>query len=241
MLHVVRDHQRRELGALDRRGGGAHHRFRRLGIERRRVFIEQQQFRRGQHRHQQGQRLPLSAGEEFNLLPHAIFKTEAEFGEVIAVAQPRRGRQSEAKAVAAPSPLGERKIFLDGHDAGGADQRVLKHPRDGACAFVRRLAGDILAVDDDCPGIRANLAGDGIEERALARAVAADDYREVAGGQLQRHIVVRDALVRRSCEARAQTASARPILYSITHLQSASEAGSVLPMALSRLPLMTGV
>ena len=76
----------------------------------------------------------------------------------------------------------------------GADQQILEHRqlferlRDlvgagdaGAAAPVRRLAGEVAAVEADRCRMRREAAGDQVEQRGLAGAVRADDADRLAG------------------------------------------------------------
>src|SRR5262249_52826000 len=56
-------------------------------------------------------------------------------------------------------------------------------PRDG----VRVIAGDVLAVKQDAPGCRLQLAREQLEQRALAGAVGADEAAQLPLGQAEVH------------------------------------------------------
>ena len=57
-------------------------------------------------------------------------------------------------------------------------------PGDG----VRVVAGDVLAMEQDAPGGWLQLAGEQLEERALARAVGADEAAQLSLGQAEVHV-----------------------------------------------------
>ena len=70
--------------------------------------------------------------------------------------------------------------------------RVLESPDDaGLRDTIIRKSRDVAALEDDATGIRAIDAADDIDQRALARAVRADQSEDMAGLQFQRHIVER--------------------------------------------------
>ncbi|MCY1300659.1 hypothetical protein D9M70_502360 [compost metagenome] len=84
----------------------------------------------------------------------------------------------------------------------GTDQQVLEHAHlhermgnlvraaDAALAALEhRLAGHIGAGEGDLAAIRGHTAGDQVEQRALARAVRADDAQRLARRQRQAHVV----------------------------------------------------
>ena len=79
-----------------------------------------------------------------------------------------------------PALVGDGEIFLDGEAGRGAARRILKHPRDETRSPLHRYIGDILAGDRHRAGIRRHIARDDREQRTLARAVAADQHREIA-------------------------------------------------------------
>ena len=79
--------------------------------------------------------------------------------------------------VLAHADLGERLGDLEGaHHAGGADA-------------MRRQAGDVLAVEGDAAGIGRVEAGDGREQRRLARAVGPDQADDLALAHVERGLV----------------------------------------------------
>ena len=61
--------------------------------------------------------------------------------------------------------------------------------------LVRRQPGEVVALQQDLPGVRAQHAGQAVEERRLAGPVGSDERDQLAGEQVHRHVGQRrDAL-----------------------------------------------
>lgn len=84
-----------------------------------------------------------------------------------------------------PLAVGDHHVVFHAHVGSGAEQRVLEDPADIGGALVLRLAGHVALIGKDGPLGRRERAGDQVEERALAGAVAADDRDEVPFLDLQ--------------------------------------------------------
>ena len=162
VAHVVRDHHGRQVLLRNDLVGNGEHLGRRLGVERRRVLVQQQQLRLFQRRHDERERLPLPAGQEAHLGRHAVFQPQPqgsqlaaeEFAFLLRDRPPERARLAPAR--------GEREVFLDVHVAGRAGHRVLEHAAEVLGALVFRQARHIDPVDPDAPGIDREHARDGV-------------------------------------------------------------------------------
>jgi len=64
---------------------------------------------------------------------------------------------------------------------------VLKHEADAA--RLRRRLADVAAVQPDAAGVHGGQARDHAQDRALAAAAGADQHKELAVGDFQRHLV----------------------------------------------------
>ena len=134
---------------------------------------------------------------------------------LVAMRQRRRGPVALAgepeqfhRVLGAIAGFGQRKPSM--HHAGaaligadGGQHRLLHRERrenagdlEGAADAVahdlgRRAPGQIDAIEQDLAGIRLQRAGDQIEERALARAIGADDGGQRTVGEIERDVVGR--------------------------------------------------
>src|SRR6185295_14410666 len=121
--------------------------------------------------------------------------------------------------------------------------QIVEHARDleGAPDAVareqmRRLAGDVAALEDDAPGVRAKQARDRIEEGALAGAVRADDGAEIALGDAQV-----DAAERlQSPEALCQSLDPKDIHASFLRVKPVSPSGISSTRATMITPIASG-
>ena len=76
------------------------------------------------------------------------------------------------------------QVFLDRE--AGEDQPSLGHQREPALdALVRRGQGEIGSVEDDAAGRRGHQPGDAAHQGRLAGAVAADERRDRALGDIE--------------------------------------------------------
>ena len=127
VLHVVRDHERREVVLLHDAVGQLQNLRRRARVERSRMLVEQQQLRLLQRRHQQRQRLPLTAGEQTDLCRHTVLKTEIQGTQTLLIIGTLCFRHAPAQPAALAAPRRQREIFFDLHGGCGAHHGVLEH------------------------------------------------------------------------------------------------------------------
>ena len=188
-MHIVRDHEAGDAALRHDAAREREHLIGRDGVERGGVLVEQQQLGRDHGGHEQRQRLALAAGEQADGRVHAVLQPHVELGE----------RVTEKVAVAAchaaeglmlfrRAEVGHGEVFLDGHVRRSALERILEQVADAAAALVRRQERDVPPVERDGTGIDIEHTGDGIEERALAGAVRADDGGKLPVGQPEREI-----------------------------------------------------
>ena len=150
-----------------------------LRIEGRGMLIEQEQVRTLQGRHQQGQGLALTTGQEADLTGHTTLEAEAETLERILIELPLLLGNRPAETSALPSAEGEGHILLDLHVGGGTLHRILEYASDVLRTLALRLLRDVLTIDLDDAGIDRIGTGDHIEKGRLAGAVTADDGNEI--------------------------------------------------------------
>ena len=154
------------------------------------MFVEQEELRCDNRRHEECQRLTLAAGEQAHGLLHPVLEPQPELGELFAEGGAvGTGDDGEGRALAVRAQEGQREVFLDRHIRCGAAHRILKHAADELAALIVGHARQLLSVEHDASAVNGKAPGNGVEERALAGAVAAEDGHEVAGLQRQRQIL----------------------------------------------------
>ena len=112
---------------------------------------------------------------------------------------PRHARQVQVVEAQLVEPVAEgldRRLGQPevGPDVQVRDQRRLLVDRHEAAAarLGRRMGGELPAADGDRPGVRADGAGQDLDERALAGAVGAHERMDFAGAHRQRGGLQRD-------------------------------------------------
>ena len=156
----------------DARGGG--------GVEGGGVLVEEQELRLHEAGHEQGQGLALAAGEQAGAGGHAVLEAQVEAGELLAEAFALALADAPCEGAAAAAARGEGEVFLNRHRRRGAHHRVLEDAADVLGALELALAGYVHAVYAYRAAVYLKGARDGVEHRALARAVAAYDRDKVA-------------------------------------------------------------
>ena len=150
------------------------------------VLVQQQQLRRDQGGHQQGQGLTLAAGEEAHRVVHPVLQAQAQHGELLPELPPVGSRNVGEGGPAVGGPqVSQGHIFLNGHAGGGAPEGVLKEPANDLAALVVRQEGNVLAVQHNGAGIQPEGSGDGTEEGGFPRTVGAQDGDKVPGIQVE--------------------------------------------------------
>ena len=150
-----------------------------LRIEGRGMLVQQKQMRTLERRHQQGQGLALTTGQETDLTGHTALEAEPETLECILIELTLLLGNRPAKTSALPSAEGERHILLDLHVGGRALHRILEYTSDVLRALALRLLRDVLTIDLDDTGIDRIGTGDHIEKGRLAGPITADDGHEI--------------------------------------------------------------
>ena len=129
-------------------------------------LVEQQDLRLGGERTRDSELLLLPAGQ------HAAAAIEIfdQIGEQLG--HEARDRASPVR----PGERAEQNVLADGEV--GNDLAALRHiGKSGARPPKRWLGGDIVAAEPNCAGRPIGQAHDGLEQRCLAGAVAAEDGR----------------------------------------------------------------
>ena len=183
--HVVRDHQCRQMRLPDDALRRVQHLLRCLRIERRRVLVQQQNLRPLQGRHQQRQRLPLSAGQQPDLRGHPVLQPQLQHAQPLPVLLSLLPGDAPPETAAVAAPRRERQVLIDLHRARRARHRILEHPSDERCPLIIRQPRDILPVDENRAGIDRPHTGHRVQHRRFARAVSADDRDKTSVVQLQ--------------------------------------------------------
>ena len=153
------------------------------------VLVQQKELRRDHGGHEQGQRLPLAAGEQAYGTAHPILQSQPQLAQPLPELRPVGfGDHGEGVGAGTGPHIGKSQIFLNGHGGGGALQRILEHAPDELTALVVRQAGDVLPVQLDGATIHRKGSGDGVEEGGLARAVGAENGDEIALRKVQAQV-----------------------------------------------------
>ena len=184
-VHVVFGEEQREAtlasDALDQRDGLARLR----GRHPRRRLVEEEQVGLTGQREPQLELLLVAVREEAAHLAGLVLEADGLEHGVGFVAKETLDPREEAQATAAVRD--ERRLHVLEHGEPREDVGALERAADAEPAdVVRRQAGDVAPVQDDGAGVGAQVAGDQVEERRLARAVGADDRRDLAAGHAER-------------------------------------------------------
>ena len=180
VIHVVRNHERGQMVFVDNLLGQVEHLRGRLGVEGRRVLVEQQQARLGERGHQQGECLALAAREQADLGVEARVQTEVQALEQLNVLVLLGLGDAPRKTATMAAALGEGQVFGNLHVGCGAAHGVLEHTAQVLGALRLAQTRDVGAVELDNTRIERIHAGDHVEQRGLAGAVAANHGYKVA-------------------------------------------------------------
>ena len=165
MTHVVGDHQCGQLIFRNQTLGGVQYFFRRFGIQRGRMLVQQEEPRLLQCGHQQRQGLPLSAGKQPDFRRQPVFQTQIQDFQFLPELFAFLCRYAPAKAAAFPAAPGERQVFINLHRGGRSCHRILEYAADQLRSFKIRKAGHVFTVDPDRTGIDRPDTGDRIQHR----------------------------------------------------------------------------
>ena len=96
------------------------------------------------------------------------------------------------------APVSESEVFFELHIGGGPHHGVLKYAPDERRPLIIRETGNVVPVDDDGAAVYGPHARNGVQQRGLARAVAADHRDKVALLEMKIDARKRPALVDRA-------------------------------------------
>ena len=176
----MRDHERGQVVLVDDFLGEVEHLGGRLGVECGGVLVEQQQARLGERGHEQGECLALTAREQTDLGVEARVQTEVQALEQLDVLVLFGLGDAPRKAATLAAALGEGKVLGNLHVGCGAAHGVLEHAAQVLGALRLAQTRDVVAVELNNARIERIHAGDHVEQRGLAGAVAADHGHKVA-------------------------------------------------------------
>ena len=179
VLHVVGDHHGGQILIPDDAVGGVQHLLCGLGVQCRRVLVQQQQLGLAQGGHEQGQCLTLAAGEQTDLGGQTVFQTQIQFLQQFPVVFPLCLGDAPLQATTGAAASGQSQVFVDAQDGSGAGHGVLEHTAQVCGALVLGHAGDVLTVDEDGAFVHRPHAGHGVQGGGFTGAVAADDGAEI--------------------------------------------------------------
>ena len=91
---------------------------RRLRVKRGGMLIEQKELRRAQRRHQQRQRLTLSAGKQADLAAHAVFQSQPQRAQLFAIQDvyKRQGKSTTLRAISGLQKVQSGSILYGGEE-----------------------------------------------------------------------------------------------------------------------------
>ena len=185
LLLVVRDQDGRDVDLVVQPAQplaqlGAH-----LGVERAERLVEQQHLRLDRERAGERHALALAAGE----LVGVALLVAGEPDDLEQLVDARGDPVLRLLADLHP----ERDVVAHGHVLERGV--VLEHEADPAP--LRRHPGGVVAADHDRAGVRLLQPRDDAQQRGLAGAARAQQRRERAVGDLERHAVERDEVAER--------------------------------------------
>ena len=176
----MRDHERGQVVLVDDLLGQIEHLRGRLGVEGRSVLVEQQQARFSERGHEQGECLALAAREQADLSVEARVQTKIQALEQLDVLVLFGLGDAPRKTAALAAALGEGQVLGNLHVCCGAAHGVLEHTAQVLGALRLAQTRDVGAVELDNARIERIHAGDHVEQRGLAGAVAANHGYKVA-------------------------------------------------------------
>ena len=180
-------------------GREGQHLERRFRVKSGGVLVQQQELGLVHGRHQQGQRLALTAGQQTHAGGQAVFQAQVQALEQFAVALPLGLGDANPQAAPLAAPGGQGEVLFDLHGGGRAGHGVLKNTADVGGALVLAQFGDVDAVDQNLALVYGPDTGHRVQHGGFARTVAADDGNEVALVQLQVQPVQGRFLIDRAC------------------------------------------
>ena len=199
ILHVVGDHHGGQVVFLHDACREGKHLQRRFGVQCGSVLVQQQELGFVHGSHQQGQRLPLTAGKQPHAGGQAILKAQIKGLEQLAVLLPLSLGDADAQGAALAAPGCQRQIFLDLHSGSSAGHGVLEHAANVGGALMFTQAGDVHTVDQNFALVHRPYTGNGIQHSGFTRTVAADHGNKIPLVQLQVQAVQGGFLVHRAC------------------------------------------
>ena len=176
----MRDHERGQVVLVDNLLGQIEHLRGRLGVEGRGVLVEQQQARLGERCHEQGECLPLATRKQADLGVEARVQTKVQALEQFNVLVLLGLGDAPRKTATLAAALGEGQVLGNLHVGCGAAHGVLEHAAQVLGALRLAQTRDVGAVELDNARIERIYAGDHVEQRGFAGAVAADHGYKVA-------------------------------------------------------------
>ena len=144
------------------------------------MLVEQQQARLGERGHEQGECLALAAREQADLGVEARVQTKVQTLEQLDVLVLLGLGDAPRKAATLAATLGECQVLGNLHVGCGAAHGVLEHAAQVLGTLRLAQTRDVGAVELDNARIERIHAGDHVEQRGLACAVAANYGYKVA-------------------------------------------------------------
>ena len=189
VAQIVGHHHGGEMLFPDDLVGQLHDDLGGLGVQGRRVFVQDQKLEGRHGGHQQRHGLPLAAGEGAHFHVQLILQPQPQGLELLAVKVHPPPVHAPAQAEGAALVVRQGEVFQHGQVGGGACRRVLIYPAHGGVALVVLLVGDALAAHQYVAALNGNGTADDVQKRGLTAAVAAYDGDELSRLHRQREVV----------------------------------------------------
>ncbi len=151
-----------------------------LGVQGRRVLVQNQKFQGRHGGHQQRHRLPLAAGESPHPHIQLILQSQAQGGQLLAIEVDTLFIDAPAQAVGPALVIRQGQIFQHGEVGAGAGGGVLVDPAHGGVPLVVLQLGDAPAAHQHVTALDGDRAADDVQQGGLAAAIAAHDGHELA-------------------------------------------------------------
>ena len=178
LLEGVGHHQRRELLVADELRGGLHDPVGGRRIEGGGVLVEEEDLGAVPGRHDERHNLPLPPRHRADRLVEALFESGLDGREPVGRLGPQPAWRGPAEPHRPAPGGGDGEVLEDRQARGRPGPRVLEHAPDIPGAPILAPRRELVAGDMDAAGVEADGAGDRPQERALPRAVGADDDDE---------------------------------------------------------------
>ena len=196
--HIVRDHHGGQAALVDNLLGKLQHLSGGFRVQRSGMLVQQEELWLLQRGHEQRQGLALSAGQELDLGGQPVLQPEAQPRQLLPVLRALCAADAPAEPAPLAAPVRQSQILLNPHIARRPHHGILKHAAQELCPPVLRHGRNLLSIDKNLTRGGRISAGNTVEQRGLARAVAADHRDKIPLGKMEVHAVERHLFIDRT-------------------------------------------